>query len=90
VGAARYVKESEEFVELVPPVAVTLTSTVPAPPEGEVAVIEVDEFTVKLAVVEPNRTDVTPVKPVPVMVTVVPPLVGLRPGETPVTVGAAT
>ena len=33
---------------LVPPAVVTVTSTVPAVPAGEVAVIEVAELTVKL------------------------------------------
>jgi hypothetical protein len=56
-------------------------------PVGTVAVIWVDEFTVKLvAFVVLNRTAVAPVKFVPVMTTVVPtgPLVGLK----DVTVGA--
>ncbi len=44
---------------------------------GEVAVIWVSETTVKLvAAVAPKATAVAPVKPVPVMVTVVPPAVG--------------
>ena len=38
----------------------------------------------------PNLTAVAPVKPVPVMVTVVPPAVGPVVGLTEVTVGAAT
>ena len=60
----------------VPPGVVTVTSTVPAP-AGEVAVIEVAELTVKLvALVAPNLTAVAPVKPVPVIVTDVPPAVG--------------
>jgi hypothetical protein len=56
-------------------------------PVGTVAVIWVDEFTVKLvAFVVLNRTAVAPVKLVPVMTTLVPtgPLVGLK----DVTVGA--
>ena len=43
---------------------------------------------VKAAVVEPNLTPVAPVKPVPVMVTVVPPAVVPEVGLMPVTVGA--
>jgi hypothetical protein len=37
---------AEPPVALVPPAVVTVTSTVPALPEGEVAVIEVSELTV--------------------------------------------
>jgi hypothetical protein len=52
---------------------VTVTSTVPFP-SAETAVIEVAEFTAKLfALVEPNVTAVAPVKPVPVIVALVPP-----------------
>ena len=50
--------------------------------------IEVDELTVKLvALVVPNLTDVAPVKLVPVMVTVVPPVPGPKVGTTAVTTG---
>src|SRR5437764_823305 len=69
---------------------VTVTSTVPAAPAGEVAVIEVAEATVKVvAGVAPNLTAVAPVKLVPVMVTEVPPAVEPVVGERAVTVGAA-
>jgi hypothetical protein len=70
----------------VPPAVTTLILPLVAP-VGTVAVIWVDEFTVKLvAFVVLNRTAVAPVKFVPVMTTVVPtgPLVGLK----DVTVGA--
>ena len=70
-----------------PPRAVTRTSTVPVP-AGEVAVIEVAEFTVKpVAGVAPKLTAVAPVKPVPVMVTEVPPATGPDVGEIEVTTG---
>jgi len=61
----------------VPPEVVTLIGPVEAP-LGTVAAIEVDEFTVKLALVPLNRTAEAPVKLVPLIVTVVPtpPLVG--------------
>ena len=73
-----------------PPAVVTRTSTVPLP-AGEVAVIDVAELTVKLvAAVAPNVTAVAPVKPVPVIVTEVPPAAGPDVGEIEVTVGAAT
>ena len=53
---------------------VTVTSAIPEP-AGEVAVILISELTVKLvAAVEPNLTAVAPVNPVPVIVTVVPPV----------------
>ena len=56
-----------------PPGVVTVTSTVPADSAGEVAVIEVAEFTVTaVAVMLPNITVAGEVKLVPVMVTEVP------------------
>src|SRR5205823_4114885 len=90
VGAATRVKWSDEDVALVPPAVVTVTSTVPADPEGAVALIEVDELTVKLlAAAVPKVTAVAFVKFVPVMLTVVPPAVGPDVGLMPLTVGAA-
>ncbi len=81
-------KRSAALVALVPPDVVTVRSTVPAEPAGDVAVIDVALLTVKLlALVEPNLTAVAPVKPVPVTVTLVPPLVLPEDGEMPVTVG---
>ena len=71
----------------VPAPVVTVTSTVPAP-AGDVATIEVAELTVKfVAPVTPKFTAVTPVKPVPVMVTVVPPIAGPDVGKIELTVG---
>ena len=65
-----------------------MTSTVPAAPAGDLAVIDVAEFTVtKVAFAAPNFTAVAPVRFVPVMVTVVPPNVGPAVGEMEVTVG---
>jgi hypothetical protein len=52
---------------------VTLTSTVAAAWLGAIAVIEVLELTVNEAGMEPNRTELAPVKLVPLMVTDVPP-----------------
>jgi hypothetical protein len=75
----------------VPPIVETLTSTVPANPDGLVAVTEVGELTVNVeAAEEPNFTPVVPTRLVPVMVTLVPPDVGPWFGLTDVTVGAAT
>jgi hypothetical protein len=64
----------------VPEGVVTLSRPVVAP-AGTVAWIAVAEVTVKLALVPLNATDVAPVKPVPLIVTVVPtgPLVGVKP-----------
>ena len=78
---------SAAVVELVPPTVVTVTSSVPVP-AGAVAVICVALFTVKLvAAVTPKFTAVAPVKLVPVMVTLVPPLVGPAVGLMLVTAG---
>jgi len=66
-----------------------VTSTVPLP-GGEVAVIEVAEFTVKLvALAAPNLTAVAPVKPLPAMATDVPPSAVPDVGEIDVTLGAS-
>ena len=73
----------------VPPAVVTVTSTLPLP-GGEVAVIDVAEFTVKLvALLAPNFTTVAPVKPAPVTVTDVPPSADPEVGEIELTDGAA-
>ena len=51
--------------------------------------IEVGELTTKLvAALVPNFTALTPLNPVPVMVTEVPPMAGPLVGVSPVTVGA--
>ncbi len=72
---------------LVPAGVVTVTSTVPVP-AGEVAVIWVSEPTVKeVAGLGPKRTALAPVKPVPVMVTDVPPAAGPEVGLMAVTDG---
>src|ERR1700686_4546395 len=72
----------------VPPGVVTVTSTVAAASAGEVMEIEVEELTTSpVPAVLPNFTTVAPVKPVPVTVTGVPPVVGPELGLTAVTVG---
>ena len=72
----------------VPPAVETRISIVPEP-AGAVAVIWVAELTEKpVAAVAPKLTAVAPVKLVPVMVTLVPPVAGPVVGETAVTVGA--
>jgi hypothetical protein len=63
-------------------------SPVPAEPAGLVAVIEVALFTVyEVAALLLNITAITPVKPVPVIVTLVPPPIGPTAGVIAVTVG---
>ena len=70
-------------------VLVTTTLTAPAAWAGVVAVIEVLFTTVTPVAAMPSKLAVAPVrKPVPVIVTAVPPLVLPEDGETPVTVGA--
>ena len=77
-----------EEVADVPTGVVTVTFTVPAAPAGAVAVIEVEETTVTpVAAFAPKSTAVAPVKFVPVMVTLVPAVVGPAAGLTAVTVG---
>ncbi|WP_425473663.1 hypothetical protein [Streptomyces tailanensis] len=74
---------------LVPWVVVTVTFTVPVP-EEVTAVIWVLQLTVyDVADLVPKRTAGTPVKPVPVTVTVVPPETGPWLGLTEETIGAA-
>ena len=66
----------------------TVISTVPADSAGEVAVIWVEELTVKpVAAVEPKSTAVAPVKLVPVIVTEVEPEVEPEVGVMEVMVG---
>src|ERR1041384_3925069 len=70
-------------------VLVTTTSTVPATCADVVAVIEVELTTVTLVAAAPPKLTLAPdKKPVPVIVTDVPPLVLPDIGEIAVTVGA--
>ena len=81
---------SAELVALVPPAVVTVTFTVPADSAGDVAVIEVAELTVTaVPVTVPNITVAPVAKFVPVMVTLVPPVVGPEVGLMAVTAGTA-
>jgi hypothetical protein len=89
-----YVNSSAGLAGLAPPGPVTVTSTVPPTfeelPAGEVAVIEVAEFTVTPVAALPPKATVSPAaKFVPVTVTVVPPAAGPEAGATALTVGAA-
>ncbi len=74
--AAVVVNWSALEVEEVPALVVTVISTVPVANAGAVAVICVSESTVNAAAaVVPNLTAVAEVKPLPVMLTMVPPAV---------------
>jgi hypothetical protein len=74
----------------VPVGVVTMMSTVPANWAGATAVMEVSLLTVKLvAATPPKETPLAPVKPLPLMVTLVPPAVLPLLVLRPVTAGAA-
>ena len=80
--------EPAEVIE-VPAAFTAVISTVPAACAGDVAVIWVSEFIVKLvAAVAPKLTAVTLVKPEPIRVTDVPPEVVPAVGLTDVMTGA--
>ena len=75
-------------VETVPAGVVTLTQAAPAVPDGVVAEIAVALMTVRpVAAVPPMSTEVAPVNPVPIIVTVVPPATGPYVGVMLVKVG---
>lgn len=79
------------LVALAPPGVATMISTVPTPPGGDTAVIDVGLLSVKdVAGVAPKLTELVPVKFVPLIVTLVPPEAGPLFGEMDATVGAAT
>ena len=87
-GAPKVYFEPAEVVE-VPAALVAVMSIVPAACTGDIAVICVSEFTVKLvAEVAPKLTTVTLVRPEPVMVTDVPPAMEPAVGLTEVITGA--
>jgi hypothetical protein len=87
VGTPAYVNWSAGEVALVPPDVVTAMSTVPVP-AGLVAVMSIGlETTTLVAWVGPNETVAPVAKPVPLIVTVVPPTCGPADGDTDVTVG---
>ncbi len=78
------------LVGVVPPGVVTEIGAVPAACAGAVAVIEMDEFTVKTAVVVPNLTWLAVENPVPAIVTLVPPDVGPLVRDKEVMVGTGS
>jgi hypothetical protein len=76
-------------VLLVPLGVVTVTSRVPAVPKGATALMAVSDRTVKSAAgVPPKLTALAPVKPLPVMTTVLPPASTPLLPAMPLTVGA--
>jgi hypothetical protein len=91
VGAPTKVNWSAALVVLGPPGEITVTSPSPATDGGDGTVIDVSLFTVNpVAAVVPKSTAVAAVKPVPLIVTVVPPDAGPSVGVMPVTRGAGT
>ena len=92
-GGSLKVNTSEEEVAEVPASLVTVISVFPAEWAGDTAVICVEESTVKLAAETPLKATPVPAttfeKPVPVMMTEVPPATGPTLGETPVTEGGS-
>ena len=81
-------KWSAELVALVPIGVVTVTSTVPAEPAGEVAVTEVLLIVPIVAALAPKWTAEVLARAKPVIVTTVPPAVVPLVGDTEVTLGA--
>jgi hypothetical protein len=83
------VKRSADEIGEVPFAVVTVTSTVPGAPAGEVAAqVVVDAQVTAVAAVAPNATVVEPTtNPVPVIVTLVPPAGGPATGLMALTVG---
>ena len=73
---------------VVPPGVTTMMLTVPALPGGLVTVICVAESAVTAPAAPPKLTPLTPARPVPVIVTDVPPPVGPLAGDIPVSAGA--
>jgi hypothetical protein len=89
VGTGSYVNFGADALLDVPPGLVTVIGTLPVP-AGLVAVMDVLVMELGDSVVDPNATVVPAVKPVPVIVTDVPPARGPAEGLTPVTVGTAS
>jgi hypothetical protein len=89
VTLMRYVNVSALLVTEVPYAVVTVTSTGPGEPEGDIAVMDVERLTVTFGEAAPPKlTLVVPMNPVPVIVTLVPPVAGPVVGATLITVGA--
>ncbi len=79
------------LVDDVPPGVVTVTCTVPTEPAGLTAVSEVLlVYVTEVLALAPKVTDEPEVKPVPVMVTELPPAWAPADGLTPVTVGTGS
>ena len=90
VGAAKYVNRPYNAIAEVATGLTTLTSTFPAAPAGDTAVIRVELTIVKLvALLAPNLTAETLKKLVPVISTVVLPVVGPDVGSILATVGTS-
>jgi len=91
VGAWLFRKLNDPELDEPPPGLLTVTALVPVVVEGVIALIEVSELTVKLAAATPAKvTELTPVNPVPVMATWVPPCLGPDVGVKEVMFGGIT
>ena len=78
-------------VEEVPPGVVTVTSWVPVPAGAVAVIVEAAELNVNDAAgADPNMTEDALASPLPLIVTVVPPITGPALGLTPVTVGTGS
>ena len=81
-------KSSAELSALVPPGVVTVTSTVLEPAGLSTSISPAVSLVGAGAFVEPNLTSLAPLRFVPLIVTLVPPVVGAEDGSTSLTVGA--
>jgi len=89
VGAAIYVNALA--LVAIPPIVFTEILCVPTLPAGVIAVMDVADATITLvASTPPTVTIVAPVKLLPVIVIVVPPVIGPETGLTDAIVGAGT
>src|SRR5437879_75091 len=84
-----YVNRLAALPDEIPPGPVTVTSIVPLP-GGLTAAISVSDLTVNAAGVPPMTTEVTPVKPEPLIDSAVPPATGPEAGDNPATVGVSS
>src|SRR5262245_52869949 len=90
LGVTNWKWSDTDVAELMAFGPIKVTSTVPAPCVGVMAVIWVGELTMNdVAATPPKETEVTPVKLLPLTVTVWPPVVKPMNGATPLMVGAA-
>jgi hypothetical protein len=88
VTAGTYANLSFTDTALVPLGVMTVTSTTPAPGGDLTVIVVLEDTTREVPAVVPNRTDVAPVKSLPVIVTAVPPAPAPLIAERWVSIGA--